>query len=158
MAWSSKEGRQDLATITTGRVARHVLEEHAPFWAEPSEHSIEKFVSWAPHGAIEPDAINPKWAAALRDVGLDVLAYHARPYSGLPFASTEYERDPSLVRPGPISVVADHPERALFACWSPHIAEMLRLYTGDSLIMVGALPCTPMTSSSRRSIGSRAVG
>ncbi len=92
-------------------------------WAIPNVAALRALAAAAP--LIEIGAGNGYWAALLRQMGVDILAFDANP--PLDEAHTnEYSRNALAVgqvwtdvQPGGPELAAQHPDRTLFLCWPP---------------------------------------
>lgn len=126
--FASKEGRTELA----GKYA----------WAVPNDEAIRTIQKEGP--IVEIGAGTGYWAYLLRQVGVEVHAYDAKPGH-----NHWCSHDPwTHVEVGGPEKVLDHPQCTLMLCWPPYNESLahdcVELYTGTTVVYIGEDPygCT----------------
>lgn len=139
-------------------IRRRLTAEYA--WAIPTEEALEAIAAQGP--IVEIGAGNGYWAWLLQQRGVDIIAFDPMPYEEghyievgpvkpgkldegealeLEEKNRVYRRKWADVEEGGHTLVADHPDRALFICWPSNAlswaAQALAVYEGETVIYIG---------------------
>lgn len=138
-----------------GRYTQHrepLVTQYA--WAIPDPESLAFVAKYLAPKAVEMGAGTGYWASLLAQLGVDILAFDAKPPQ---IATDNHWHSPARedrhgfthetrevfcpVYPGDPQTLAAYPDRALFLCWPPYAepmaAEALAAYPGPRLVYIG---------------------
>lgn len=104
-------------------------------WAVPNEAALTAIGAQGP--IVEMGAGGGYWAMLLRERGVDVIAYDAKPEGNHHVEKSGWTQ----VEAGTPTVLKRHADRALFLCWPPYDDSMahasLLAYKGKTVIYIG---------------------
>lgn len=109
-------------------------------WAIPNDAALEAIAALGP--IVEMGSGAGYWASLLRERGVDVVAYDAKPYRNLWIQGVDevFSRFTSVRCGGP-KKLRRHSDRTLFLCWPPYDDTMARdcllNYSGNTVAYVG---------------------